>query len=81
MIVGDFIDSYIDLIERGRDLEIVYLVQYQLFDQIFELRSDIIIFDYCYFGEGDNDVIINVWFGFRGTILLMYYDFYYNFLV
>ena len=48
MTIGDFIDNYLNPIENGQESEIAYLAQHQLFDQIPELRRDIITPDYCY---------------------------------
>ncbi|VDK78325.1 unnamed protein product [Onchocerca ochengi] len=52
-----------------------YLAQHRLFDQIPELLNDIIIPDYCAFGEdGIDNVDMNIWIGPSETVSPLHFD-------
>ncbi|ESO02069.1 hypothetical protein HELRODRAFT_161296 [Helobdella robusta] len=72
MRIDEFIQQYIlkDTEEKG------YLAQYQLFDQIEDLRKDIIVPDYCSISSEDCDVNIdiNAWFGPANTVSPLHRD-------
>ncbi|EAL72803.1 transcription factor jumonji, jmjC domain-containing protein [Dictyostelium discoideum AX4] len=86
-----FIDEYI--ISKNSDDDnddIGYLAQTKLFEQIPQLRNDILIPEYCKIkigcGDDDNDnnkednVEINAWLGPKGTVTPLHYDPKHNFL-
>ncbi|KNA25429.1 hypothetical protein SOVF_005430 isoform B [Spinacia oleracea] len=54
-----------------------YLAQHPLFDQIKELRKDILVPDYCYAGGGEMRSI-NAWFGPGGTVTPLHHDPHHN---
>ncbi|CAO2837242.1 unnamed protein product [Amaranthus hypochondriacus] len=54
-----------------------YLAQHPLFDQIKELRKDILVPDYCYAGGGELRSI-NAWFGPSGTVTPLHHDPHHN---
>ncbi|XP_027095788.2 lysine-specific demethylase JMJ30 [Coffea arabica] len=56
-----------------------YLAQHQLFDQIQELRHDIIVPDYCFAGGGEMRSL-NAWFGPAGTVTPLHHDPHHNIL-
>ncbi|KAF8936373.1 hypothetical protein EDD21DRAFT_372503 [Dissophora ornata] len=73
---------------RGKqDKGVGYLAQHDLFDQIPRLRRDIDIPDYCMIEPQEQDsyhppedVLLNAWFGPRGTVSPMHTDPYHNLL-
>lgn len=56
-----------------------YLAQHPLFDQIQELRNDIVTPDYCFAG-GTEMKSINAWFGPAGTVTPLHHDPHHNIL-
>ncbi|KAH7674094.1 [histone H3]-lysine-36 demethylase protein [Dioscorea alata] len=57
--------------------KLTYLAQHPLFDQIKELRNDIMIPDYCFAGGGELQSL-NAWFGPPGTVTPLHHDPHHN---
>ncbi|KAI3823221.1 hypothetical protein L1987_04654 [Smallanthus sonchifolius] len=74
--------TFSDFLERiqanGPDVP-TYLAQHPLFDQIQELRNDIVIPDYCFAG-GTEMKSVNAWFGPAGTVTPLHHDPHHNIL-
>lgn len=51
-----------------------YLAQYQLFEQIPELREDIAEPEYCCFSDNNDPVDVMAWYGPKGTISPLHHD-------
>lgn len=51
-----------------------YLAQYQLFDQIPELKNDIMKPEYCCFSDSNEPVDVMAWYGPKGTVSPLHHD-------
>uniref|UniRef100_A0A1I7VNN0 Acetyltransferase n=1 Tax=Loa loa TaxID=7209 RepID=A0A1I7VNN0_LOALO len=72
MTFRDFIEKFIECESSDGP---GYLAQHRLFDQVPELLDDIIIPDYCAFGEdGIDNVDMNIWIGPAGTVSPLHFD-------
>ncbi|XP_050682162.1 bifunctional peptidase and arginyl-hydroxylase JMJD5 [Leptidea sinapis] len=68
--IEEFIKNYIYETDGPKG----YLAQYQLFDQIPELKADITEPEYCCFSETDEPVNVMAWYGPKGTISPLHHD-------
>ncbi|KAK9736009.1 hypothetical protein RND81_04G244300 [Saponaria officinalis] len=72
--------QFLERIQSGNSSVVpTYLAQHPLFDQIKELRNDVLVPDYCYAGGGELRSI-NAWFGPAGTVTPLHHDPHHNIL-
>ncbi|KAL9233638.1 hypothetical protein vseg_008608 [Gypsophila vaccaria] len=72
--------QFLERIQSGNSSVVpTYLAQHPLFDQIKELRKDVLVPDYCYVGGGELRSI-NAWFGPAGTVTPLHHDPHHNIL-
>lgn len=71
--------EFLERIQSNSSDAPTYLAQHPLFDQIQELRNDIVIPDYCFAG-GTEMKSVNAWFGPAGTVTPLHHDPHHNIL-
>lgn len=71
--------EFLERIQANTPVVPTYLAQHPLFDQIQELRNDIVIPDYCFAG-GTEMKSVNAWFGPAGTVTPLHHDPHHNIL-
>ncbi|GAB4835168.1 Lysine-specific demethylase jmj30 [Ancistrocladus abbreviatus] len=72
--------QFLERIQSTNSAEVpTYLAQHPLFDQIKELKKDILIPDYCYAAGGELRSL-NAWFGPTGTVTPLHHDPHHNIL-
>ena len=64
MTVEEFARDFL----TGTSSKVGYLAQHQLLSQVPALSEDIITPDYCFTGDSEEEVDINVWIGPAGTV-------------
>lgn len=68
--IDEFVKQYIYQTEGPTG----YLAQYQLFDQIPELKNDITEPEYCCFSDSNEPVDVMAWYGPKGTVSPLHHD-------
>lgn len=68
--IEEFVKQYIYQTEGPTG----YLAQYQLFDQIPELKNDITEPEYCCFSDTNESVDVMAWYGPKGTVSPLHHD-------
>ncbi len=75
----DYIEKYLLTQNEWSKQDVMYLAQHGLFDQIPQLRDEIMIPDYCYAGNGEL-YNTNFWLGPAGTVSPLHRDHNHNIL-